>query len=147
MIHVSEAIITGDTCKQKSKPHLPTVKDTIQILNKPIIKPSIPTINETILVNEQCKYYLIQYCNYLLIHIIIILNIYINLGTLPKNTKTIETKLFIEKKKKERAEKCKLDLLEKKKLLEERKKKLDQLQKTTRELAKASIKQKVITIY
>ncbi|CAH1725966.1 unnamed protein product [Aphis gossypii] len=116
MIHVSEAIITGDTCKQKSKPHLPTVKDTIQILNKPIIKPSIPTINETILVNEQC--------------------------TLPKNTKTIETKLFIEKKKKERAEKCKLDLLEKKKLLEERKKKLDQLQKTTRELAKASIKQK-----
>jgi len=68
MIHVSEAIIMGDTCKQKSKPHLPTVKDTIQILNKPIIKPSIPTINETILVNEKCKYYLIQYFNYLLIH-------------------------------------------------------------------------------
>lgn len=116
MIHVSEAIIMGDTCKQKSKPHLPTVMDTIQILNKPIIKPSIPTINETILVNEQC--------------------------TLPKNTKSIETKLFIEKKKKERTEKYKLDLLEKKKLVEERKKKLDQLQKTTRELAKASIKQK-----
>lgn len=144
MIHVSEAIIIGDTCKQKPKPHLPTVKDTIQILNKPIIKPSIPTVNETILVNEQCKYYLIQYFNYLLIHIIIILN---NLGTLPKNTKSIETKLFIEKKKKERTEKCKLDLLEKKKLVEERKKKLDQLQKTTRELAKASIKQKVISIY
>ncbi|XP_025202491.1 centrosome-associated protein 350-like [Melanaphis sacchari] len=117
MIHVSEAIIMGDTCKQISRPHLPTVKDTVQILSKPIKKPSIPTVNETILLNEQ--------------------------STLSKNTKSIETKLFIEKKKKERTEKYKSDLLEKKKLAEERKKKLDQLQKTTKELAKASVKQKM----
>jgi len=60
MIHTSEAIIIGDTCKQKCRPNLPTVKDTIQILNKAIIRPSIPTVNETVLLNKQCKSYLMQ---------------------------------------------------------------------------------------
>jgi len=55
MIHTSEAIIIGDTCKQKFRPNLPTVKDTVQILNKAIIRPPIPTINETVLLNKQCK--------------------------------------------------------------------------------------------
>lgn len=60
MIHTSEATIIGDTCKQKCRPNLPTVKDKIQILNKAIIRPSIPTINETVLLNKQCKSYLMQ---------------------------------------------------------------------------------------
>lgn len=62
------------------------------------------------------------------------------------NIKVTEARLFIEKKKKERTDKHINDLLEKKKLAEERKKRLDQLQKTTRELAKASVKQKVFII-
>lgn len=55
MIHISEAVIIGDTCKQNTRPPLPTVKDKVQILNKAIIRPSIPTINETVLLNKQCK--------------------------------------------------------------------------------------------
>jgi hypothetical protein len=56
MIHISEAIIMDDMCKKKSRLYsIPTVKDTIQISNKPTIKPPIPTKNETILLNEQCK--------------------------------------------------------------------------------------------
>lgn len=62
------------------------------------------------------------------------------------NNKVTEARLFIEKKKKERTDKHIIDSLEKKKLAEERKKRLDQLQKTTRELAKASIKRKVFRI-
>lgn len=58
MVHTSEAIIIGDTCKQKCRPNLPTVKDTIQILNNAIIRPPIPSINETVLLNKQCKSYL-----------------------------------------------------------------------------------------
>lgn len=52
----------------------------------------------------------------------------------------------MEKKKKEMLEKHKLDVLEKKRLAEERKIRLDNLQKTTKELAKASIKPKVFKI-
>jgi len=59
MMYASEAIIIEDTCKQKCRPNLPTVKDTIQILNKANIRPSIP-INETALLNKQCKSYLMQ---------------------------------------------------------------------------------------
>lgn len=54
-----------------------------------------------------------------------------------------ETKLFILKKKKERDEKSRLNLLEKQKFAEERKKKLEQLRETTTKLAKASAKKKV----
>lgn len=63
-----------------------------------------------------------------------------------KNTKVSEARLFIEKKKKERAEKTKLELLQKKKIAEERKNKLDKLQKTTKELAKVHLKPKVFKI-
>lgn len=52
--------------------------------------------------------------------------------------KVTEARQFIDKKKKERAEKNKSDFLEKKKFLDEKKKRLDQLQKTTRELAKGN---------
>lgn len=52
-----------------------------------------------------------------------------------KNTIITKSRLFNEKKNEE--------LIEKKRLAALRKKKLDQLQKTTRELAKASIKKKV----
>jgi len=53
----------------------------------------------------------------------------------------------MEKKKKETSEKQKLDMLEKKRLAEERKIRLDNLEKTTKELAKAFIKQKVFKIF
>jgi len=59
MIHISEAIIMGDKYKQKSR-LLPTVTDTIQILNKKIVRPSTPTVTETVLLNKQCKSYKIQ---------------------------------------------------------------------------------------
>jgi len=61
--------------------------------------------------------------------------------------KVNEARQFIDKKKKERAEKNKSDLLEKKKFLDEKKKRLDQLQKTTRELAKGNkTKKQKVTI-
>lgn len=142
MVHTSEAIIIGDTCKQKCRPNLPTVKDTIQILNNAIIRPPIPSINETVLLNKQC----ILPKNKPTKVDKIILNNCAEEQKTEKNTKATETKLYIEKKKKERTSKCKLDLLEKKKLAEERKKKLDELQKTTRELAIASKKQKAINV-
>lgn len=63
-----------------------------------------------------------------------------------KNNNVTETRLYIEKKKKETSEKHKLEMLDKKRLAEERKIRLDNLRKTTRELAKASVKQKVIEI-
>lgn len=63
-----------------------------------------------------------------------------------KKTKSVETKQFILKKKKEREEKNRLDLLEKQKFAEERKKKLEQLRETTTKLAKASTKKKVFKI-
>ncbi|KAL4132206.1 hypothetical protein QTP88_009408 [Uroleucon formosanum] len=141
MIHTSEAIILGDTCKQKCRPNLPTVEDKIQILNKAIIRPSIPTVNETVLLNKQ---YVLPKNKPTKVDKVI-LNNFLEEHKTEKNTKAVETKLYIEKKKKERTIKCKLDLSEKKKLAEERKKKLDQLRKTTRELAIASSKKKIIS--
>lgn len=170
-IHVFAAI-TEEECNPKAKPPLPTIKDTVQILSKTSVKPSIPTINETVLLRK-CKFYSLKVINTLIFKIfhfntILCLNIgnnqlsnkspkeviskdlknqnklFVNHKS-DKNNKINETRLFIEQKKKERTDKQKMDLLAKKKIAEERKKKLDQLQKTTRELAKASIKKKVPT--
>lgn len=63
-----------------------------------------------------------------------------------KNPNVVETRLYMEKKKKETSEKQKLDILKKKRLAEERKTRLDKLQKTTKELIKATIKKKVFKI-
>jgi len=56
MVHVSEAIIMEDEYKPKTKPPLPTIKDTIQIQNKANVRPLIPTINETVHLNKQCEF-------------------------------------------------------------------------------------------
>lgn len=44
-----------NTCRSKKRPPLPTVKNTIKIINKTIRKPSVPTINETVSLNKPCK--------------------------------------------------------------------------------------------
>lgn len=56
VIHTSESIIVGEQIKPKSRPHLPTVKDTVQISVKTCLKPSIPTINETVYLDKECKF-------------------------------------------------------------------------------------------
>lgn len=61
--------------------------------------------------------------------------------TTSTNKKNIH--IFLERKKKERIEKNKINLIEKRKIADERNNKLEQLQKTTKELAKASVRKKV----
>lgn len=55
IIHRAEALIEIDTCKLKTKPLIPTIKDTVQIKKKANIKPSIPTIKETVHLNNHGK--------------------------------------------------------------------------------------------
>lgn len=62
------------------------------------------------------------------------------------NANVSKTKMFMDKKKRERAAKNKLESLKKKYFIEERKKKLEQLRHTTKELIMASVKQKVFKL-
>lgn len=59
VVSISEAYITEDDLKlykPKPRPPVPTVKDTIQVLNQDNVKPLIPTINETVRVDIPCKF-------------------------------------------------------------------------------------------
>lgn len=54
--HRAEALIDINTCKLKTRPPIPTIKDTVQIQKKASIKPSIPTVKETVHLNNQGKF-------------------------------------------------------------------------------------------
>lgn len=56
MVHISEAMITEDDCTPKINLLFPTVKDKIQIQNKPNAKPKTPVIKETVQLDKQCKF-------------------------------------------------------------------------------------------
>lgn len=53
--YVAEATIMEDKSKIKTKPSLPSIKDTVQILNKVNARPLVPSISETVLLDKQCE--------------------------------------------------------------------------------------------
>ncbi|XP_050434945.1 uncharacterized protein LOC126842108 isoform X1 [Adelges cooleyi] len=131
-----------ETCKIKPN-SIPCVTDVVQLQNQTKTRPQVPTVNEIVFLNKQntkpteCVTLKAKEVSQR-----IVIESPVNQKA-RGDAKAIETKLFIEKQKKERAKKIQLDLLEKQKEIEERKTRLQQLHITTKMLAKASVKPKV----